>query len=242
MAQKVVQSIVDDLDDSLDADETVKFGLDGAEFEIDLTSKHAEGLRGALAVYVAKARRLSGRRNPRGTTTRSNATTYTAPTQSGAKRSGSTGIDREQNAAIREWARKQGAVVSERGRIPQPIHDAYNAGRPEDIPDRYRTAKAEPVSLAAPEPDHVTATLEVTTEPVSLDVLATAEETEQEPTIDMRPELMPDTPSQMSKEQKKVIAEWAVEQGIIDRPSVSKVSRDLIGNFKAHKARALADA
>jgi hypothetical protein len=34
--------------------------------------------------------------------------------------------DREQNQAIREWARKQGMNVSDRGRIPKEVTDAYN--------------------------------------------------------------------------------------------------------------------
>jgi hypothetical protein len=35
-------------------------------------------------------------------------------------------VDREQTQAIREWARKSGQKVSERGRIPAAIVEAYN--------------------------------------------------------------------------------------------------------------------
>ena len=54
MAQKVQTLFVDDLDGS-EADGTVRFGLDGTEYEIDLNAKHAQQLRDALARYVAAA-------------------------------------------------------------------------------------------------------------------------------------------------------------------------------------------
>lgn len=117
MAQKIVVSLVDDLDAS-EADETVEFGLDGASYEIDLSDDNASALRARLADYVAHARRRSGRRRSAGTSASS------AP----AKRSGGgrAAVDREQNQAIREWARKQGMTVSERGRIPSEVSEAYH--------------------------------------------------------------------------------------------------------------------
>ena len=48
MAQKVLVSLVDDLDGS-EADETVEFGLDGINYQIDLSTENAEELRDALA-------------------------------------------------------------------------------------------------------------------------------------------------------------------------------------------------
>lgn len=117
MAQKVVVSLVDDLDSS-EADETVEFGIDGTTYEIDLSDENASALRSRLADYVAHARRQSGRR-------RSGST---APAAAPAKRapSGRAAVDREQNQAIREWARKQGMTVSERGRIPSEVSEAYH--------------------------------------------------------------------------------------------------------------------
>jgi hypothetical protein len=44
MAQKVQTLFVDDLDGS-EAEGTVRFGLDGTEYEIDLNAKHARQLR-----------------------------------------------------------------------------------------------------------------------------------------------------------------------------------------------------
>ena len=36
-------------------------------------------------------------------------------------------MDREQNRAIREWARAQGKKISDRGRIPEDIVAEYHA-------------------------------------------------------------------------------------------------------------------
>lgn len=112
MAQQVTVTLVDDLDGS-EAEETVEFGLDGAFYEIDLSEDNAERLRDALADYVEHARRAGGRKRA------GRAVAGRAPRSASA--------DREQNQAIREWARKQGMNVSERGRIPKEVTDAYNA-------------------------------------------------------------------------------------------------------------------
>jgi hypothetical protein len=119
VAQKVVVSLVDDLDET-EADETVEFGIDGAAYEIDLSDSNAAKLRDLLADYVAHSRRLSGRRR---SSSRASAPASAAP----ARRSGGrASVDREQNQAIREWARKQGMTVSERGRIPSEVSEAYH--------------------------------------------------------------------------------------------------------------------
>lgn len=109
MAQKVLVSLVDDLDGS-EADETIEFGLDGISYQIDLSAKNAQGLRESLAQYVDHARRSGGRkRSPRAAGTGKSAT-----------------VDREQNQAIRAWARKSGYAVSDRGRIPTEVVEAYH--------------------------------------------------------------------------------------------------------------------
>ena len=108
VAQKVTVSLVDDLSGS-QADETVSFGLDGKSYEIDLSSKNAEKLRGALADYVAAARKPGGGRK--------------ASAASVARR---PAVDCEQNQVIREWARNKGMKVNDRGRIPSEVVDAYH--------------------------------------------------------------------------------------------------------------------
>lgn len=113
MAQKHIVQLIDDLDQGT-ATETVDFGLDGAQYEIDLSAKNAAKLREALQVYTDSARRVSrggGRAYP-----------------PGARRNGRpTRSDREQTHAIREWARKNGHKVGEKGRIPATVLEAYNA-------------------------------------------------------------------------------------------------------------------
>jgi nucleoid-associated protein Lsr2 len=113
MAQKVTVTLVDDLDGSR-AEETVGFGLDGVAYEIDLSSDNAGKLRDALADFVTGARRAGGRKKGPGRP----AGVKTAARPASA--------DREQNQAIREWARKQGMKVSDRGRIPAEVLDAYH--------------------------------------------------------------------------------------------------------------------
>lgn len=115
MAQIREIRLVDDLDGE-NADETVEFGIDGKTYEIDLSKDNAGRLRDAFAAYVAAARRLAGRRR----------TGSGAGSGSAAPVSRRPSIDREQNQAIREWARKRGMKVSDRGRIPSEVLEAYH--------------------------------------------------------------------------------------------------------------------
>ena len=114
MARKVQVILSDDLDENLPADETVSFSLDGTSYEIDLSEKNAAEMRDAFSRYVQAARKV-GRGSGRA---------------SGAGRSRATGggrMDREQAGAIRDWARKNGHAVSDRGRIPGTVVEAYEA-------------------------------------------------------------------------------------------------------------------
>lgn len=106
MAQKVQVLLVDDLDGGT-ADETVSFSLDGISYEIDLSSANAAKMRDAFATYVGTARRVGGR-----------AATGRGRGR-GAARSGRI-------AEIRAWARDNGYKVSERGRVPADIVEAYD--------------------------------------------------------------------------------------------------------------------
>lgn len=115
MAQKVTVTLVDDLDGGT-AEETVEFGIDGVSYEIDLSADHAVQLRDALAGFVAHARKAGGQRRRGGGQAR----------RGGGSSSGRAAVDREQNQAIREWARKNGMNVSDRGRIPAEVLEAYH--------------------------------------------------------------------------------------------------------------------
>jgi hypothetical protein len=115
VAQKVQVLLVDDLDGG-EAAETVSFSLDGSPYEIDLSQKNATELRDAFAKYVGAARKAGRAAGSGSTSSRS----------SGRARGGSTAMDRDQAAAIRAWAKKQGLKVSDRGRIPATIIEQYN--------------------------------------------------------------------------------------------------------------------
>ncbi len=113
MAQIREVRLIDDLDGE-QAAETVEFGIDGKDYEIDLSDANAALLRDALALYVVSARRTTA-----GTRRRATA----APAGGAVRR---PAIDREQNQAIREWARKRDLKISDRSRIPSEVLEAYH--------------------------------------------------------------------------------------------------------------------
>ena len=114
MAKQVITVLTDDLDGG-DADRTIEFGLDGVNYSIDLSEKNVGKLRKALDPYLTAASKV-GRT---GTNGRIASRAAAAPSRS----------SREQNQAIREWAVKNGFEVSERGRIPASVVEAFHAKR-----------------------------------------------------------------------------------------------------------------
>ena len=104
MAQKVQVVFIDDLDGS-EATGTVKFGLDGVNYEIDLNSQHEDEFRRALAPFTAHARK---------------AKVATAPARGQRARH-----SREQVQLIREWAKDNGFDVKDRGRVPADVVAEY---------------------------------------------------------------------------------------------------------------------
>lgn len=107
MAQRVSIVLEDDIDGS-EATQTVTFGLDGTNYEIDLNDTHAGELRSALASFISAGRRSGGVTRRRGRTT----------TASG---NGPSAAD------MRAWAQENGHNVPERGRIPAGVREAYDA-------------------------------------------------------------------------------------------------------------------
>lgn len=105
MAQRTILQLIDDLDGS-EADETVLFSLDGRSYEIDLTSENADKLRAALSSWATAGRRTSVTRRQG----------KHAPTDSAR---------RQELEKIRQWGRDNGWQVSDRGRVPQDLQDAY---------------------------------------------------------------------------------------------------------------------
>lgn len=106
MAQKVNIILVDDIDES-EADETVTFGLDGVTYEIDLNADHASELRESLAPFIGHGRKVGGRRS--------------AARRTPAASSGPSARE------VRDWARDNGWEVSDRGRVPAEVREAYDA-------------------------------------------------------------------------------------------------------------------
>jgi hypothetical protein len=108
VAQKIQTLFIDDIDGS-EAEGTVRFALDGSDYEIDLNAKHAEALRQALSRYVDAARRSSGPARK--------------PVRSG-RRVAASGLN---TTEVREWAKAQGIEVKDRGRVPAELVVRFRA-------------------------------------------------------------------------------------------------------------------
>ncbi|MGZ1491238.1 histone-like nucleoid-structuring protein Lsr2 [Brevibacterium sediminis] len=110
----MIETITDDIDDtpitSEDEGRTVQFTIDGVAYSIDLTIAHTNELEQSLRPFIAVARKQPriSRSKSRGTRPRR---------------------DKEQLDAIRRWARETGHEVSDRGRIPMYIEEAYENSR-----------------------------------------------------------------------------------------------------------------
>jgi hypothetical protein len=105
MAQRVEVTLEDDIDGSR-ADETVRFAYAKTQYEIDLSSEHAQALRGALGSYIEHARKASA-----------------APRQARGPQK------RTDTSAVREWARAQGKEINDRGRIPASVMKEYESAQ-----------------------------------------------------------------------------------------------------------------
>ena len=104
---KKTKKIVEIVDDfyGTPADQTVRFAFNGASYEIDLSREHFEEFAEAIQPYIKAGRKVGSTRR------RGNAGN---PTQ------------RLENAKIRAWAKEEGLELSDRGRIPAPIVEAYH--------------------------------------------------------------------------------------------------------------------
>ena len=102
MATRTVTELLDDITGQA-ADETVYFGLDGVEYEIDMTAKNAAALRNALGPWQEHARKLARHGGP-------------------VMRHVPSGVD---NRAVRAWAASNGIELAERGRIPSHVIEQY---------------------------------------------------------------------------------------------------------------------
>jgi hypothetical protein len=117
MAQRVNVVLVDDIDGN-DAVETVTFGLDGVEYEIDLSEENANKLRESLSLYVGHGRRTGGRRRSGG---------GQSGDQKPSRSRSTSSSDGPSASEIREWARANGHTVPDRGRVSSEVREAYAA-------------------------------------------------------------------------------------------------------------------
>jgi hypothetical protein len=111
VAQKIQTLFIDDIDGGA-AEGTVRFALDGTEYEIDLNAKHTEELRSALGKYVTHARKVGGSARRAGRTA------------GRASRGAGSSLN---TTEIRNWAREQGYDIKDRGRVPADLVAKYQA-------------------------------------------------------------------------------------------------------------------
>lgn len=104
MATKVLTTLQDDIDGS-NATQTIHFGLDGIEYEIDVSDRNANRLRNSLAEFITHGRKVGGKRIR-------------------SKTASSGQVDTK---AVRKWAQSNGIDVNARGRIPAEIVERYRA-------------------------------------------------------------------------------------------------------------------
>lgn len=111
MAQRVQTLLVSDISgkDLGEDGQTVRFSFLGADYEIDLSQEEVDEFADTMQRYTDAGRRVGGRR------------------QGSRSSGGGAPVDKEQLRKMREWARDNGYTVSNRGRIPQEVQDAYNA-------------------------------------------------------------------------------------------------------------------
>ena len=114
MATKVNVVVVDDLDGSQPA-ASVSFGLDGVEYEVDLSEDNSAALREALSPYVQVARTVEAG---------SGAASARKPAR---RRRSSTSDNASETTLARRWAQENGIEVNSRGRLPQDILEMYRA-------------------------------------------------------------------------------------------------------------------
>lgn len=110
MAQQVIVRLTDDIDGESTADETVTFALDGRSYVIDVSARHAQEIRDALAPFIPHARAEHRKPGSR-TETRSKSRRTTDP---------------ETTKAIRRWAAGEGIQLSPRGRLPVDVIERYH--------------------------------------------------------------------------------------------------------------------
>lgn len=113
MARREIIQYFDDIDNSPLTDNEVniiRFSVDGNHYVIDLSEDNAAKFRAALQPWIDAAQ-------PDPTEQKSSGSRHSGP---------SAAARRERSRAIRAWARANGYTVSDRGKIPASIIEAYD--------------------------------------------------------------------------------------------------------------------
>ena len=130
MAQRVETRLIDDLTGG-DADETVSFGLDGETYEIELSTRNADGLRAILEPYIQGGRK---QRRPLTGSARKTRRTQRQPQTVDFQSAEQLPLTHTQTppstATVRAWAASNGYAVNPRGRLPQHVVEAFAAANP----------------------------------------------------------------------------------------------------------------
>jgi hypothetical protein len=138
MAERMVRKLIDDLDGTEienGSGERVLFAVRGTSYQIDLSSRNVEKLDKALKPFIdgaVKVRRGNGRAG-NATQRAEKPTEGSAPkvrrkTVTTSKPAKARRIPKAHHAAaIRQWARKNGYELSDRGRLSSEIVAAFQA-------------------------------------------------------------------------------------------------------------------
>lgn len=116
MARKIIHQLVDDINGEVlevGSGETITFSIEGVSYELDLSSKNAADFREALDPWVSAARRVA-------------SSSSNSARGRGARRSSGAAGPKRDLSAIRTWANANGHKVSERGRVPDAVLQAYD--------------------------------------------------------------------------------------------------------------------
>lgn len=212
MARRTTVTLVDDIDGS-EADESVSFGLDRADYEIDLSESNAGALRDVLAPFVTAARRTGGRRGS------------TTPRREVSAAPSTNGRSRTDTREIRAWAVEHGATLPARGRLAASVVEAFDANDPSKLTDRH--AEDTPGSI---EPDQAIPDAFAASSPEPTAAHSSGRGTE--PAEDL-----PRGSDGLTAPERDTIRAWALEQGI-EVKGRGQLKKDLIANHQAWARRA----
>jgi len=121
VAKKIFTQLIDDIDGSViddESGETIEFSVNGVDYLVDLKAKNASDFHRKIGYYIEHATRVGGRKRRHSPTA---TTPSSAPSSTGATR------DPAQTRAVRQWAADNGYKISDRGRIPASIEEAFAA-------------------------------------------------------------------------------------------------------------------